>query len=59
MPVILHPKDYQRWIDCIEPDPHDLLVAFPDELMKVWPISRRVNSPGNDDPKTLDQIDEP
>lgn len=55
MPVILHPNDYQRWIDCIEPDPRDLLVPFPSELMTTWPISRRVNSPANDDADVLDR----
>jgi hypothetical protein len=34
---------------CSEPDPHDLLITFPSEPMKMWPISERVNNPRNDD----------
>ena len=38
----------------IEPDSRDLLVPFPSELMKIWPISTRVNKPTNDDEGILD-----
>jgi putative SOS response-associated peptidase YedK len=37
----------------IEPDPRDLLAPFPSELMKMWPISTRVNKPENDSPDLL------
>ena len=50
MPVILPPEAYDRWLANIEPDPRDLLVPFPAELMMMWPISTRVNKPDNDDP---------
>jgi len=52
MPVILRPEDYDRWLG-IETDPRDLLRPFSAELMRVWPISTRVNSPKNDDPDLL------
>ena len=29
---------------------------FPAELMRIWPISIRVNKPENDDPSILDPI---
>jgi putative SOS response-associated peptidase YedK len=48
MPAILKPSDYERWLGP-EPDPHDLLEPFPSEPMTMWPISKRVNSPANDD----------
>jgi putative SOS response-associated peptidase YedK len=54
MPVILPPDAYDRWLSPIEPDPHDLLVPYPSELMKMWPISAKVNSPRNDTPDILD-----
>jgi putative SOS response-associated peptidase YedK len=47
-------------VDCwlsSEPDPHDLLISFPAEPMKMWPISKRVNSPRNDDEGLLTEID--
>jgi putative SOS response-associated peptidase YedK len=58
MPVVLAPADYDRWLGN-EPDPHDLLQPFPSELMTIWPISTRVNSPSNDDEHLLDEIDLP
>src|SRR4051812_18623900 len=44
MPVILRPEDYDRSLGS-EPDPRDLLRPFPAELMRMWAISTRVNSP--------------
>ena len=55
MPVILRPEDYDRWLG-IEPDPRDLLHPFPAELMRMWPISTRVNSPKNDDPDLITPV---
>ena len=57
MPVILPPEAYERWLANIEPDPRDLLVPFPAELMMMWPISTRVNKPDNDDPTILDPLE--
>ena len=48
MPVILPPEAYDRWLG-LEPDPRDLLNPFQAELMTMWPVSRRVNTPKNDD----------
>ena len=55
MPVILSPKDYDRWLG-IETDPRDLLRPFPAALMRMWPISTRVNAPKNDDPDLLTPV---
>jgi putative SOS response-associated peptidase YedK len=55
MPGILRPEDYDRWLG-IEPDPRDLLRPFPAELMTMWPISTRVNSPKNDDADLLTPV---
>jgi putative SOS response-associated peptidase YedK len=55
MPAILQPTDYSRWLGT-EPDPSDLLAPFPSDLMTMWPISKRVNSPDNDDELLLDAI---
>jgi len=56
MPVIIPPEAYERWLSPLEPDPHDLLMPFPPELMTMWPISTRVNSPANDDPSILEPV---
>jgi putative SOS response-associated peptidase YedK len=46
MPAILHREDYDRWLGP-EPDPREALRPFPFELLRMWPISTRVNSPMN------------
>jgi putative SOS response-associated peptidase YedK len=58
MPAILPPQGYDRWLS-LEPDPHDLLVSYPSELMTIWPISSRVNKPENDEPAILARAPEP
>jgi putative SOS response-associated peptidase YedK len=55
MPAILKPSGYDRWLG-LEQNPHDLLVPFASELLAIWPISKRVNSPDNDDEQLLDEI---
>ena len=52
MPVIIAPKDYDRWLG-LEPDPHDLLAPYGDDLMSVWPVGREVGSPANDTAEIL------
>src|SRR5215470_13503671 len=54
MPAILEPRSYERWLG-LEPDPHDLLITYPSEPMTMWPISRRVNAPENDEASLLDR----
>lgn len=54
MPVVLAPEDYMRWLDLDDPDPRDLMKPFPSELMKMWPIGRKVGSPRNNTPDILD-----
>lgn len=56
MPAILRPQDYARWLST-EPDPRDLLITFPSEPMRMWPISKRVSKPENDDPTILEPIE--
>ncbi len=56
MPVILDPKDYDRWLDPAERIPDeldDLLVPFAAEKMTHFPVSRKVNSPVNDLPEVI------
>ena len=51
MPVILNPRDYDRWLDPLEQNPEtfaDLLRPYPALEMIVHPVSTFVNSPLND-----------
>ena len=56
MPVILAPDDYNRWLGD-EPDPRELMRPFSAALMRMWPISTRVNKPANDDPSIIEPIE--
>jgi putative SOS response-associated peptidase YedK len=56
MPVIIPAAAYDRWLSDIEPDPHDLLVPYPAQPMRMWPVSTRVNRPVNDDAGILDAV---
>jgi putative SOS response-associated peptidase YedK len=55
MPAILEPESYDRWLGR-ETDPNDLLITYPPEPMTMWPISRRVNLPENDEPSILEGV---
>ena len=56
MPAIIPPAAYDRWLANIEPDPRDLLVPYPSEPMKMWPVSTRVNKPANDEAAILEPV---
>jgi putative SOS response-associated peptidase YedK len=55
MPAILAPPDYTRWLSDAA-DPSDLMRPYAAGLMRMWPISTRVNKPENDDP-SIDRAD--
>lgn len=53
MPVILHPRDYARWLDPSPQTPDQLkplIKPFPADLMDAYPVSTLVNTPANDIP---------
>jgi putative SOS response-associated peptidase YedK len=58
MPVILEPKDYDRWLDPGDParPPVDLFRPYPAERMQAWPVSDRVGNVRNNDPTLLEPI---
>lgn len=61
MPVIIHPEDYDRWMDPSNERPQevqDLLRPFPPEGMEAHPVSRRVNNTRNDDPACMEKVGE-
>jgi putative SOS response-associated peptidase YedK len=56
MPVILHPRDYARWLDPSPQTPDQLkplLKPFPADLMNAYPVSTLVNTPANDTPELV------
>jgi putative SOS response-associated peptidase YedK len=51
MAVILPPENYDLWLDpdMLEAEPLlDLLRPYPDDVMKAYLVSKRVNKPSND-----------
>jgi putative SOS response-associated peptidase YedK len=56
MPVILEPKDYDRWLDTDpgERPPVELMRPFPAERMRSWPVSDRVGNVRNNDAELLE-----
>lgn len=62
MPVILHPEDYDEWLDrsVQKADPlRHLLRPFPAEKMKTVPVSTHVNNPRNEDPTCVTPLATP
>ena len=55
MPVIVEPKDYERWLDPETKDrpPVDLLRPYPAERMRSWPVDQRVGNVRNNDAELL------
>ena len=59
MPVILHPEDYEMWLDpeFDEKEPlTTLLKPYPASEMEAYPVSRRVNRPSNNQPECLEPV---
>jgi putative SOS response-associated peptidase YedK len=54
MPVILGEEHYDPWLS--NQAGKEVLVPFPADAMKAWPISPRVNSPKNNDPELVRPI---
>lgn len=56
MPVILPPESYALWLDpnLTQPAPlFPLLRPYPAQAMEAHPVSSRVNTPTNDDPRCV------
>jgi putative SOS response-associated peptidase YedK len=60
MPVILQPKDYDRWLRPGDPEqlPVDLLRPFPAEQMTAWKVDRKVGNVRNDTPDCIEPMTE-
>jgi putative SOS response-associated peptidase YedK len=60
MPVIIPPKDYERWMAPAEPShlPVDLLRPYPAEEMKAWKVSKAVGNTRNNDGSLIEPLKE-
>lgn len=62
MPVILHPQEYDIWLDREMTDPeklNPLYKPYPSERMEMYPVSDLVNSPRNDNSDLIKPVSEP
>jgi putative SOS response-associated peptidase YedK len=58
MPVILKREDEKKWLGSpYEKELLDLLLPFPSDQMKTYPVSKKVNSPLNDFREILDPVE--
>jgi putative SOS response-associated peptidase YedK len=59
MPAIMHPRDYDKWLDPSLQAPDNLLPLikpYPAEQMNAYPVSTQVNKPENDNPELVVQV---
>ena len=59
MPVIMPPEYYELWLDPAVREPErllPLLEPYPAADMEAYPVSRRVNSPSNDEPGCVERV---
>jgi putative SOS response-associated peptidase YedK len=58
MPVILHRRDYERWLAPADPErlPVDLLRPFPSEELRAWKVGKAVGNTRNDDPSLIEPL---
>jgi putative SOS response-associated peptidase YedK len=55
MPVILHPGAVREWLGASDPGAA-LRMPFPAEIMEMFPVSPRVNSPQNNDASLCERM---
>lgn len=56
MPVIVEPRDYERWLDPQARDADELLRPLPDDFLELYEVSTVVNSPRNDVPECVARL---
>lgn len=59
MPVIIHPEDYDLWLDpSLQDGRHvqHLLRPYESEAMQLYPVSKTVNNPRNETPACIEPL---
>ena len=59
MPVILEQADWPVWLGEAPGDPPGLMRTAGDDVLRLWPVSRAVNSVRNNGAELLDRVDDP
>ena len=58
MPVILEPDDWAAWLENAA-KAMDLMRPAKKDVLRLWPVSRAVNSVRNNGAELLDRVDDP
>jgi putative SOS response-associated peptidase YedK len=60
MPVMLSEEARWQWLleDTNEKALLDMLIPYPAEEMKCYPVSKAVNTPNNDSPEVLEPLED-
>jgi putative SOS response-associated peptidase YedK len=56
MPAILHMEDLEVWLSGTPEQAKATLIQFPDDQLRAYKVSPRVNTPKNDDESLLEAI---
>ncbi|MCO5063022.1 MAG: SOS response-associated peptidase [Rhizobiaceae bacterium] len=59
MPVVIHPQDFDRWLDCRNNEPRDvaeLMRPVQPDFFEAIPVSERVNKVSNAGPDNMEPI---
>ncbi len=54
MPVIIEPADWPIWLGETEGDVGALLRPAPEDVLRVWPVDKKVGNVKNDGPELLE-----
>jgi putative SOS response-associated peptidase YedK len=54
MPVIIEREHWPLWLGEAEGDPKSLLKAAPEDVLRVWPVDKKVGNFRNDGPELLE-----
>ena len=54
MPVVIAPEQFEPWLNGVSGT--ELLKPAPEDMLQMWPVSRKVNRIGNDSGPTLIDI---
>jgi len=60
MPVVIDPRDFPRWLDCLHNEPRDVmdLTRAPDpDFFEAIPVSDRINKVANVGPDVQERVD--
>ena len=59
MPVVLRQQDESLWLNPAAPmaELFDMLIPYPDDNLEIYPVSRAVNSPANDNEEMVFKVE--